>query len=132
MTEQTAANEPNYVMAGAEHAKEIGRLQKLEAVRDRDTIHYIDTIGVAEGWRCVDVGAGAGSVARHLSTLTGPDGVVVAADMDTRFLGDFNGPGQSALVHDITSGPVPPQDFDFAHCRALLTHVKELLSLIHI
>jgi SAM-dependent methyltransferase len=119
-----------YVMADSDYTAEVARLRMLEGLRDRETAACIDTIGIAEGWRCVDLGAGAGSVARLLADLAGPDGHVVAADLDPRFLDDFAGPGRSVLAHDITVGPVPPADFDFAHCRAVLTHVTDLATAV--
>ena len=38
------------------------RLAAIEAGLDPFTIDFLQTIGVAEGWTCLEVGAGAGSV----------------------------------------------------------------------
>ena len=35
----------------------------LEAVFDAGTTRSFETTGIAEGWRCLDVGTGGGSVA---------------------------------------------------------------------
>jgi Methyltransferase domain len=56
--------------------------------------------------------------------------VKVASDRDPRFLDEFAGPGREVLTHDIVSGPVPPGDFDFAHCRAVLAHVTDLSATV--
>ncbi len=121
-----ASEEPRYAMANVAHEAERARLEKLEAINDEATLRRFDEIGVAAGWRCLEVGAGAGSIARALAARVGPAGHVVAADMDPRFLDDFAGPNTSVVKHDITHGPVPPADFDFAHCRAVLAHVAEI------
>jgi hypothetical protein len=41
---------------------ELARLRLAETYIDPQTFRCFDTIGVGEGWRCLEVGAGAGSV----------------------------------------------------------------------
>lgn len=119
-----------YVMADVEHHAERGRLEKLELLHDAATTRRLDAICIQPGWRCVEIGAGAGSIALELSSRVGTNGLVLAADIDPRFLDDFDGPGKDLITHDITAGPVPPGDFDFAHCRAVLTHVDDLPATV--
>ena len=38
------------------------------------------------GWRCLEIGAGRGSMATWLAERVGPAGQVVATDIDTRYL----------------------------------------------
>jgi len=104
---------------------EAERLDLLEAANDGLSRRHLDSIGLGAGWRCLDVGAGAGSVARYMLTKAGDSGYVVAADINPRFLEDFEGPSHTILAHDITRGAVPPCDFDLVHCRALLTHIAD-------
>jgi len=117
---------PNYWMSEVEAETERDRLLLLEGVTDELSIRHLDAIGLDVGWRCLDVGAGAGSIARHMVNRVGNSGVVVAADIDPRFLDDFNGSNYRSITHDITAGPVPPGDFDLVHCRALLTHIADI------
>src|SRR3989442_973923 len=42
----------------------------------------LDRLGLREGWRCVDVGAGGGDVAVALAEVVGRDGRVYAVDSD--------------------------------------------------
>ena len=65
---------------------ELARLRAIESVCDRWTTGVLERFGSLAGWRCLDAGAGAGSVARWLARQTGPAGQVMAADLDTRFL----------------------------------------------
>lgn len=121
-----STDEPRYAMARVDHEAELARLRMLEAINDEATLRRLDAIGIESGWRCLEVGAGAGSIARVLATRVGAKGEVVAADMDPRFLDDFEGTSTRVITHDITHGPVSPGDFDFVHCRAVLAHVADL------
>jgi len=119
-------DEPRYALASVDHAAELSRLEKLQAINDPATVARLDEIGIEIGWRCLEVGAGAGSIARVLSERVGAKGEVVAADIDPRFLSEFPGANRRVVVHDLSNGPVPPADFDFAHCRAVLAHIEDL------
>ena len=127
---QPDGGQPEYVMADVEAHADRLRLEKLEGLHDAATLRRIDTIGLAEGARCLEIGAGAGSIAREMTNRAGPNGLVVAADIDPRFLSDFDGPGRQVVTHDIQTGPVAPYDFDLAHCRAVLTHVADLPNAV--
>jgi SAM-dependent methyltransferase len=75
-----------YVFADNSEERERERLRQFEAWGDRYTTHRLESIGIPAGWRCLDVGAGSGSVATLLAHRVGPSGTVVAADIDLRFL----------------------------------------------
>lgn len=68
------------------------RLAMLASIRDAHTIRCLDAVGVSPGWRCVDVGAGVGSIACWLSERVGPDGSVVATDLETAALAHVGAP----------------------------------------
>jgi len=123
-------SEPRYATASAESGPERARLEVLQRLNDAATLRRIDAIGIETGWRCVEIGAGAGSIARALAERAGPHGLVVAVDRDPRFLDDFAGPGREVATHDIMDGPVRPGGFDFAHCRAVLAHVGDLETAV--
>ena len=73
-------DEPRYAMANVPGEDELSRLRMLEAINDPTTFRRLDAIGVAAGWRCLEVGAGGGSVARNLAARIGIGCRVVAAD----------------------------------------------------
>ena len=122
----TTGGEPRYALARVDAGLERARLEKLQAINDPATLERLEAIGIQPGARCLEVGAGAGSIARALAERAGEDGEVVAADLDPRFLDDFPGPGRRVVSHDLPKGPVLPGDFDFAHARALLAHIEDL------
>jgi tRNA A58 N-methylase Trm61 len=64
------------------------------------------------GWRCLEVGGGAGSITRWLSEATGTTGRVVATDIDTRFPGDVSADNVEIRRHDVTSDPLEEDAFD--------------------
>ncbi|RZQ62299.1 class I SAM-dependent methyltransferase [Amycolatopsis suaedae] len=103
--------------AQAEH----DRLRLLQEVFDPFTAQLFDRIGVAPGWQCLEVGAGAGSVARMLADRAGP-GNVTATDMSTGFLEPLAAGGIRVLHHDVTVDE-PPGEFDLIHSRFVLEHV---------
>jgi SAM-dependent methyltransferase len=105
-------------------ALERKRLQHLGALFDEPTISRLRRFGCQPGWHCLEIGAGSGSVARALAALVAPDGHVLATDVDDRFLeGDEH--QLEFRVHDITCDPLPADQFDLAHARGVLEHLRE-------
>jgi SAM-dependent methyltransferase len=98
------------------------RLALIERCYDPITTSRLTELGVAAGWRCLDVGAGGGSIARWLRDRVGPDGSVVAIDLDTRFF--ENEPGIEARQADILADDIEQDAFDLVHCRLLLHHLR--------
>lgn len=97
------------------------RLAGLEAALDPGTHEHLTRLGVAPGTRCLEVGAGGGSVAFWLAQQVAPNGVVVATDLETDFLESeaTNHPGLEVLRHDIMAGDLPT-GFDVVHARWLV------------
>lgn len=103
------------------------RMALAETVLDRITVAHLERLGVDAGWRCLEVGAGAGSVTRWLCRAAGPRGRVLATDLDTRFLESLGGEGLAGLEvrrHDIVAGPAFGESFDVAHVRLVLQHLR--------
>jgi SAM-dependent methyltransferase len=98
------------------------RLALIERCYDPITTSRLSQLGVGAGWRCLDVGAGGGSISRWLRDQVGPDGEVVAIDLDTRFFEDE--PGIEARRCDILADEMEREAFDLVHCRLLLHHLR--------
>ena len=114
-----------YFAAHADPQDELARLRLLEDECDRHTFRYLDAIGVGDGWRCLDVGAGAGSLVRWLGKRVGPAGHVVAADIDPKFLGDLSELNVEVRQIDITRDAVEQCHYDLVHSRFLLMHLRD-------
>jgi SAM-dependent methyltransferase len=92
---------------------------------DRETIGRLERLGVSAGSDVLEVGAGGGSIAAWLARRVGPDGRVVATDIDARHLERLDEPNVDVLRHDVTSDDFPAESFDLIHCRALLVHLPQ-------
>ncbi len=106
---------------------EQARLAVLEETFDPGTIRHLEALGVDAGWRCLEVGAGAGSVARWLCRRVGSEGRVVATDVSTGFLEPLAGEFACAEVlrHDVVADDLPGDAFDLIHARLVLEHLPE-------
>ncbi|MGV0815753.1 methyltransferase domain-containing protein [Mycolicibacterium boenickei] len=119
-----------YFAADYEQSQERERLRLLASIGDPRTIRTFDTIGVGPGWRCLEVGAGEGSVARWLGGRVGPTGHVVAVDLNPRFLDDLPALGIEVRRCDITCDEIEPAAYDLVHCRVLLVHMADPLAVL--
>lgn len=99
---------------------EQARLKLLEQYHDPLTSSQLDAIGVGEGWRCLDVGAGGGSVTRMLAERVGSTGSVLAIDLDTSLLAELASDRVEVRRHDLMSDPLPQATFDLVHARLLV------------
>jgi len=94
----------------------------------------LDRLGLAEGWTCVDVGAGGGDVSVALAQMVGRTGRVYAVDVD---------PGRRDEIAALAAAHAQvlalsqageeltlPELVDLAFCRFLLLHVPEPLRVL--
>lgn len=100
------------------------RFTSLEACYDPVTIARLTELGVRPGWRCLEVGAGSGSIANWLADRVAPGGSVVATDIDTRWIGAVRD-GVQVLQHDILNDELPEAEFDLVHARLVLLHLPQ-------
>src|SRR5712691_3400875 len=117
--------EPQYVLSQTADAAKRERLGLLEQIEDARSQRYLAALGIQKGWRCLEVGAGHGSVVRWLAEQVGPQGRVVATDINPRFLTEIELPNVEVRQHDIRTDPLEPGAYDLAHCRAVLAHMPE-------
>jgi SAM-dependent methyltransferase len=101
------------------------RLTLLEAVVDPWTIRNLGKIGVREGWNCLEVAGGGGSIAEWLCRQVGGSGLVVATDLEPRFLEAINLSNLEVWRHDILREPLPEGAFDLVHARAVLQFLPQ-------
>jgi SAM-dependent methyltransferase len=103
------------------------RLKALEAVLDPGTLGQLAERGVGPGWACLEVGAGAGSIARWLAERVGPHGAVLAIDLDPTAFGSVGDayPWLTVAQHDLTTDPLPAASFDLVHARLVLAWLPD-------
>ncbi|MCA1671257.1 MAG: methyltransferase domain-containing protein [Actinobacteria bacterium] len=113
-----------YVFAD-EWQRERERLAGLEAGADPISRDVLARLGVGPGWRCADVGAGGGSLARWLADQVGDLGLVVATDLDPRFLASIEAPNLQVLQHDLLLDEPPGDPYDLVHTRLVIEHLPD-------
>ena len=101
----------------------VGRHSHLSDILDPFTFERLGTLGDLTGRRCLEVGAGGGSVARWLAERAGPTGDVLATDLNVRHLP--LGAGFRVLRHDLVQEPVPDGPWDVIHARLVLLHIPQ-------
>lgn len=111
-----------------EHARD--RLTLLEQRYDAGTIRRLEALGVGAGWRCLEVGAGGGSITRWLCARVGPQGRVLAADLDTRFVEELADDNLDVRRMDLRTDEFPASAFDLVHTRVVLMHIPEREQII--
>jgi SAM-dependent methyltransferase len=101
------------------------RFAALADAFDLGTMRHLKDRGIAQGWRCLEVGGGGGSIATWLSARVGPSGRVIVTDIDPRYLESLKLPNLEVRRHDIVNDPLPEASFDLIHARLVLVHLPE-------
>jgi SAM-dependent methyltransferase len=83
------------------------RFQIPEELADPTSVRRLEATGVAEGWRCLEIGAEEGSVADWLADRAGASGSVEVVSDN---LGELE---------------LPEESFDLVHARGVLMHVPD-------
>jgi SAM-dependent methyltransferase len=93
-------------------------------------------LGLEEGWRCVDVGAGGGDVSVALAEMVGRSGRIYAVDSDPATRDEVARAAAAAAhaqVIALTQAGEDlslPEEVDLAFCRFLLLHVLEPIDVV--
>jgi ubiquinone/menaquinone biosynthesis C-methylase UbiE len=97
----------------------------IDGIYDPETIRLLYARGVDEGWRCLEVGGGSGSVAKWLCGRVGNYGHVVVTDLDTSHMQNLSDPVLEIDTHDIVNDPMPERVFHLVHARLVLGSLPE-------
>lgn len=102
----------------------------------RPLMTALDRLGLREGWRCADVGAGGGDVSVALAEIVGRDGRVYAVDIDPeardQVASDAAGDGRAQVIAITQAAEdlLLPEPVDLAFCRFLLLHVVDPAAVL--
>ena len=127
--------EDHYVIRGGSEGR--ARLRVLGRVVGPTTDELLARLGVAAGWRCLDVGCGGGDVTARLAELAHP-ATVVGIDID---VAQLEIAGQEATTSGRTNVEFRAVDaetcdaeiderFDLVFARFLLTHLPDPTSAL--
>jgi SAM-dependent methyltransferase len=124
----TTPTQSSYSLDSGWHA-ERERLASLTRLYDDTTVRLSEQLGVIPGIRCLELGAGTGTVAEALAERVTPGGLVVAIDTDTRFLEPLASSVLRVESGDVTAA-LPSGGFDLVHARLLLEHLPQRLDVL--
>jgi ubiquinone/menaquinone biosynthesis C-methylase UbiE len=114
-----------YVFQRVEDQRELERLRMIEQVFDPASRRRLLGTGLQAGWRCLEVGPGAGSIMTWMGVVAGPTGQVVAVDLNPKFLGESRQSKVEIIRADIRTAQFPEQSFDLIHARYVLIHLPD-------
>ncbi|MFF7255028.1 methyltransferase domain-containing protein [Streptomyces microflavus] len=102
----------------------LDQLRLFERKYDPGTTEILRRLPIRPRRRCLELGAGAGSMAYWLAD-TAPEGSVVAVDTDTGYLDPDRAGNLTVRKADITSATFAPGSFDLILARAVLEHLTD-------
>jgi SAM-dependent methyltransferase len=110
---------PTYVY-DQEWKEERERLAGIERLWDPGSRALLERLGVSSGWRCLEVGAGGGSMVEWLADRAES---VVATDVSTRFLEAIDLPNVEVRELDVLADELPREEFDLVYARLVVEHL---------
>ncbi|GLW76056.1 class I SAM-dependent methyltransferase [Actinokineospora globicatena] len=116
----------SYVFATS-FAREEERLSLGEHLWDPGTTSRLAGLGVGRGTRCLEIGAGHGSIAAWMAECGAS---VTAVDIDTSRLGWLRGCGVSVHRSDISRDPLPGSGYDVVHARLVVQHLADRVAAV--
>ena len=96
----------------------------------------LDRLGLREGWRCADIGAGGGDVTVALARIVGRDGRVYAVDSDPARRDEVAAAAAHAAQAQVVALTLAaeeltlPEPIDLAFCRFVLLHVHSPVEVL--
>ena len=108
-------------------ADERKRLSGMEALWDPGSRALFDELGMGKGWRCLEVGAGGGSLVQWIADRGAS---VLAVDIDTRFVEPLASDAIEVRRVDLRTDPLPQDEFDLVHARLVLEHLSDRRQIL--
>ena len=89
------------------------------------TVAQLEAAAVKPGWRCLEVGAGTGTMTSWLAERVAPTGRVLALDLEIHWLDALQSEIVEVRQADITRTDLPPNSFDLVLAQMLLLHLPD-------
>jgi SAM-dependent methyltransferase len=104
------------------YADERKRIAGMEALWDPGSKALFDELGITTGWKCLEVGAGGGSLVEWMAAQGAS---VLAVDIDTRFVEPLASDSIEVRRMDVRTDELPQAEFDLVHSRLVLEHLAD-------
>ncbi len=131
----SAPGESDYVLGT--NADEVARLGLQHRVWRSVVTECWERVGITNGWRVIDVGAGPGYAAADLAEIVGPSGAVLAFERSARFLEAARERCRSRGLRnvefreaDLMEHSLGKLQFDVSWCRWVASFVSSPKKLI--
>jgi SAM-dependent methyltransferase len=108
-------------------AEERTRLSAMEALWDPGSQALLDELGIRRGWKCLEIGAGGGSLVQWMA---GRGASVLAVDIDTRFVDSLASDAIEVRRMDIRADQLPTSEFDLIHARLVFEHLSDRTQIL--
>ena len=107
--------------------EERARLSGMESLWDPGSQALLDELGIGPGWKCLEVGAGGGSM---VEWMAGRGAHVTAVDIDTRYVEHLASDSITVRRMDLREDALPPAEFDLVHSRLVLEHLADRKQIL--
>jgi 2-polyprenyl-3-methyl-5-hydroxy-6-metoxy-1,4-benzoquinol methylase len=109
---------------------EADRLRLMSDLLDPSSEFHLLRAGVGIGWRCLEIGAGNGSLSQWLAQRVGPTGHVIASDIRTDLMEGIAGGNLEVRKFDVVHDEPSDAPYDLIAIRALLHHLPERRAVV--
>jgi 2-polyprenyl-3-methyl-5-hydroxy-6-metoxy-1,4-benzoquinol methylase len=109
---------------------EARRLRLMSDLLDPSSEFHLLRTGVGAAWRCLEIGAGNGSLSQWLAKRVGPTGHVIASDVRTDLMEGIAGGNLEVRKFDVMHDVPPDAPYDLIAVRALLHHLPERRAVV--
>lgn len=106
------------------------RLQIMSDILDPASEYHLARTGVGPGWRCLEIGAGNGSLSRWLAGRVSPGGKAIATDIRTDLIAGNSTDNFEIRRFDVVADEPTDAPFDLISMRALLHHLPERREVV--
>ena len=110
--------------------REMARLRMQSHLFRRDAETMLDLIGVAPGWRCLDLCCGVGGITDLLSRRVGTEGAVLGADVDSAKLAVAREWANASRLDNVRFEQANAFATGFQNASFDLAHTRFALSVI--